>query len=99
MKDNQKEKKTVAAALRYDPRKDSAPALTAKGSGWIADKIIDLAEKNDIPIKKDPNLVQILSHLEIDQKIPPSLYYAVAEILSYIYSMNNRWRERENCRP
>ena len=99
MNDRKKEKNTVAAALQYDPLKDPAPRLTAKGSGCIAENIIALAKKNGIPIKEDPNLVQILAGLEIDQEIPPALYRAVAEILAFIYSMNDRWRERENCRP
>ena len=99
MGDKEREKQIVAAAIKYDPRKDLAPRMTAKGSGWLAEKIISLARKNGIPIKEDPNLVQILAGLEIDQEIPPELYRAVAEILSYIYSMNNRWRERENCVP
>ena len=87
----------MAAAIRYNPLKDSAPRLTAKGSGLIAGKIIDLAKKHGIPVREDPDLVQILSSLEIDQEIPPELYRAVAEILAFIYRMNNRWRERKNC--
>jgi len=88
------EKKTLqAAALKYDGRKDAAPHLTAKGRGAIAEKIIDLAKKHDIPIKSDPALVQILSKIDIDEQIPVELYKAVAEILAFVYSMNTRRRE------
>jgi flagellar biosynthesis protein len=99
MKDKKKEKTTIAAALQYDPNKDAAPRMTAKGAGLIAEKIIDLAKKNGIPVKEDPNLVQVLSQLDLDQDIPPALYRAVAEILAFIYSMNNRLREREKFLP
>lgn len=96
MTDKPKEKKQIAAALQYDARKDHAPRLTAKGSGWLAEKIVSLAKKHGVPVKEDPNLAQILAGLELDQEIPPPLYRAVAEILAFIYSVNNRRREQEN---
>jgi flagellar biosynthesis protein len=86
------EKVRLAAALKYDPQEDAAPVMTAKGRGVIAEKIISIAKKNGIPIKEDPNLVQILSKLEIDEQIPPVLYKAVAEILAFVYSLNEKRR-------
>ena len=86
----------VAAALKYDTRKDAAPKVIAKGQGIIAEKIIELAKKNNIPIKSDPGLVQILSRLDIDEQIPVELYKAVAEILAFVYSANDRYREISN---
>lgn len=83
----------VAAAIQYDNRMDAAPKVIARGRGAIAEKIIALARKNDIPIKSDPALVQILSKLEIDEQIPVELYKAVAEILAFVYSANNRYRD------
>jgi flagellar biosynthesis protein len=87
---------TAAAALKYDIMKDSAPKVIAKGHGTIADKIIELAKINNVPIKSDPGLVQILSKLDIDEQIPAELYKAVAEILAFVYSANNRYREISN---
>lgn len=84
----QDKKRTVAAAIKYDPDKDAAPRLTAKGKGYIADKIIELAKKHDIPIKSDPGLVEILNRLDIDEQIPIEVYRAVAEILAFVYSLN-----------
>ncbi|MCX5858124.1 MAG: EscU/YscU/HrcU family type III secretion system export apparatus switch protein [Deltaproteobacteria bacterium] len=84
---------TLAAALEYDNRKDAAPKVIAKGRGAIAERIIELARKNNVPIKSDPALVQILSKLDIDEQIPIELYRAVAEILAFVYSANNRYRE------
>jgi flagellar biosynthesis protein len=88
-----KEEMTLAAALKYDTRKDAAPKVIAKGQGITAEKIIELAKKNNVPIKSDPGLVQILSKLDIDEQIPGELYKAVAEILAFVYSANNRYRE------
>jgi flagellar biosynthesis protein len=86
-------KKSIeAAALRYDTKKDGAPRVTAKGRGVIAEKIIELAKKNGIPIKSDPALVHLLSKVDIDEQIPLELYRAVAEILAFVYSMNERRR-------
>jgi flagellar biosynthesis protein len=84
---------TIAAALKYDSEKDIAPKVVAKGRGAIAEKIIELARKNNIPLKSDPALIQILSKLDIDEQIPVELYMAVAEILAFVYSANNRYRE------
>lgn len=79
-----------AVALRYDKQKDSAPKVTAKGQGIVARKIIDLARENDIPIKDDPDLVEVLSSIEINEEIPPEIYVAVAELLAFVYSINGR---------
>lgn len=88
-----KSETTIAAALQYDKQKDAAPRITAKGKGIIAEKIIELAIKNNVPIKNDPNLVQMLSKLDIDEHIPVELYKAVAEILAFVYSTNSRYRD------
>ena len=93
------EKIRLAAAVKYDPRKDAAPVLAAKGRGFLADRIIDIAKKNRIPIKEDPNLVEILSKLEIDEQIPPVLYKAVAEILAFVYSLNEKLRGEKFSPP
>ena len=84
----------LAAALRYDALKDAAPKLVAKGRGEIAKRIIELAEKNHVPVRSDPGLVQILSKLDLDEQIPAELYRAVAEILAFVYSTNARFRDK-----
>ncbi len=58
--------------------------------GEIANKIISLAKEHDIPIKEDPDLIEILSKVEVDQEIPPNLYKAVAEIFSFLYKITNK---------
>lgn len=79
-----------AVALKYVPKQDRAPKVTAKGSGLLAEKIIQLAKEHGIPIKEDPALIEILSQLDFYQEIPPSVYTVIAEILAFVYSMNNR---------
>ena len=88
-------KPLLAAAIKYDGKKDAAPKVTAKGRGLVAEKIIELARKHDVPIMSDPALVQILSKLEINDHIPEELYRAVAEILAFVYSVNTNWREKQ----
>jgi flagellar biosynthesis protein len=82
----------LAAALQYDAKKDRAPKITAKGRGLIAEKIIALAKQHDIPVKEDPHLVQILYRLDLDEEIPTELYRAVAEVLAFVYSLNEQQR-------
>lgn len=69
--------------------------VTAKGQGFIAEKIIALAKKENIPIKDDPDLVQVLSQVDLDEQIPPALYQVVAEIFSFIYYLNTKYREEK----
>jgi flagellar biosynthesis protein len=79
-----------AVALRYEPKKDRAPKITGKGRGYLAEKILDLARQHNIPIRHDKNLLQILSHLDLKQEVPPEIYKAVAEILAFVYRLSNR---------
>ena len=78
----------MAAAIKYDADRDDAPKVAARGRGFIADKIIEIAKQYDIPIKNDPDLVQVLSKLDVGAEIPVELYRAVAEILAFVYSLN-----------
>jgi len=86
----EKEKRKQAVALRYRPDKDTAPRVAAKGSGLVAEKIIELARKHGIPVKDDPDLLEVLSKLEIEEEVPPTVYVAVAELLAFVYSLNRK---------
>ena len=86
----------TATALGYDPEEDSAPKLLAKGRGELADRIIALAKKHNIPIREDRDLVALLSQLNLNQEIPPELYFTVAEILTFIYKANDQWKNNRN---
>ena len=82
----------MAAAIKYDSAKNAAPAITASGKGAIAEKIIELVREQGIPIKNDPDLIQVLSKLKVGSEIPVELYRAVAEILAFVYSLNENQR-------
>ncbi|MDI6792542.1 MAG: EscU/YscU/HrcU family type III secretion system export apparatus switch protein [bacterium] len=79
-----------AAALRYDEEKESAPRVIASGKGTVAEEIIRLARDMDIPIHEDPDLVEMLAALDVGKEIPEELYQVVAEILAFIYEMNEK---------
>ena len=79
-----------ASALKYDPKKDKAPVVVAKGKGYIAEEIIKRAKEHNIEIKEDKDLVEVLSKLELYAEIPEELYKAVAIILSEVYKINNK---------
>ncbi len=95
---NEELEQKLAAVLKYDAGKDRAPHLAAKGRGIVAEKIIELDQKNDIPIRKDPALVQLLSKLDIDEAIPHELYQIVAEVLAFVYRMNEERRQASSSR-
>jgi len=83
-------KKQKATALRYNKEKDNAPKVIAKGEGTVAQNIIKIANQHNLPIKKDEDLVELLSKIELDKEIPEALYKAVAEIFSFIYEITNK---------
>ena len=80
--------KKKAVALSYDKDVDNAPRVKAKGEGYIAEKIIQKALEEGIPLKEDKKLVEFLSQIPLDHEIPPELYRAIAEIFAYIYKMS-----------
>jgi flagellar biosynthesis protein len=77
-----------AVALQYDAKAPSAPTVTAKGEGFVARRIIEIAQTADVPIVEDAALVSALLSLELGQEIPVELYTAVARILSWIYKLD-----------
>lgn len=73
----------TAVALAYEPG-DQAPKILAAGKGYIAEKIIEAAQEENVPIHKDEKLAGTLSKLEIGDYIPKELYGVVAEILVFV---------------
>ena len=78
-----------AVAVRYDS-KDAAPRVIAKGYGNIADTIIRTAKDNDLYVHESPELVNLLMQVDLDTQIPPQLYVAIAELLAWIYSLEEK---------
>ncbi|QUH26295.1 flagellar biosynthesis protein FlhB [Serpentinicella alkaliphila] len=80
-----------AIAIKYDPHKFEAPKVIAKGKDLIAQNIKKLAMEHNIPLVENKPLARTLFDLvDIDEFIPPDLYEAVAEVLAYVYQLNNR---------
>lgn len=78
----------VAVSLQYDG--ESAPKVTAKGSGQLAEQIISIAKENGIPIKEDHDLVELLAQVELDNEIPELLYEAVVQVLIFAYEISGK---------
>ncbi|MGY8906981.1 EscU/YscU/HrcU family type III secretion system export apparatus switch protein [Candidatus Njordibacter sp. Uisw_056] len=74
-----------AIAIEYGS--NPVPLVIAKGEGDLAQKVIDAAIAAGVPIKKDEELVALLGLLDINEKIPQSLYTLVAEVLVYTYRL------------
>lgn len=88
-----------AVAMKYDPLATSAPVIIAKGQGELAERILESAKENGVPIQEDQSLVEVLSKLDIDQEIPPELFALVADILSFVYRADHRakvWESDES---
>lgn len=79
-----------AVALRYKMDRDKAPLLVAVGQGQVAERIIEIAENYNIPIHIDPILATILSRLNLDEEIPPSLYNAVASVIAFVWQIKKK---------
>lgn len=77
----------VAVALRWDGK--SAPQVTAKGSGEIAEKILEVAATNHVPLRQDALLAEVLCKVNIGQEIPPALFRAVAEVIAFAYRLRD----------
>lgn len=74
-----------AVALSYGPD-DNAPVVVASGMGYLAEKIVEVAAENGVPVYEDNSLATMLSQLSLGQEIPDSLYRAIVEI--YVYFLN-----------
>lgn len=85
-----KEKQKMAAALKYSPESKDAPHVAAKGSGMTANRILEKAEENNIPVIEDASLVELLSAVELNEKIPEELFEAVAEVFAFIYQADRK---------
>ncbi len=81
----------IAIALKYDPEEDKAPKVVAKGKGDIAQRIVNIAKDNDIPVLERKELARALyPAVEVGQEIPPQFYRAVAEIIAFVMFRRKR---------
>lgn len=89
-------KNKQAVALQYQGF--NAPVVTAKGEHILAEQIIHLAKENQIPVYEDGSLVQALAQIEIGDEIPELLYMAIAEIIAFIYQLEQSKSGTEKVR-
>lgn len=75
-----------AVALAYQDGSGS-PRVVAKGQGMMAERIIEKAREAGVFVHESPELVSLLMQVDLDQHIPPALYRAVAELLAFIYML------------
>jgi flagellar biosynthetic protein FlhB len=79
-----------AVALSYDPSKNGAPIMVAKGADLLAKAIRERAKEEGIPLFSSPVLARSIFYTtEINQSVPESLYYAVAQVIAYIFNLNS----------
>lgn len=90
---DEKLQRKKAVALKYDSNVDNAPQIVAKGKGLVAQKIMELAAANNIPMHQDSSLANILVELELLEEIPEELYRVVAEIFTFIYSLDREGKQ------
>ena len=80
-------RKKRAVALHYGAD-DTAPVVVASGMGYLAEKIVDVAQANGVPVYEDDSLATILSQLRLGQEIPQELYQAIVDIYVYFLSFD-----------
>jgi flagellar biosynthesis protein len=90
------EQKTInkAVAIVYDEKESAAPRVVASGKGLVAERIIATAREAGVHIKEDPNLVEILAKIPLGSEIPVELYQTVAEVLAFVYQVNDKFKQK-----
>ena len=85
---------TRAAAISYDPNEQDVPIMAAFGEGYLARKIVEVAQESGIPILPDPSLSSMLSKISIGDEISPELYEAVAKVLAFVSEVDSSYGEK-----
>ena len=81
----------LAVAIHYDPDKMYAPTVVAKGAGFVAERIREIARAHNVPVIENKPVAQLLyKTVDVDRAIPEDLYRAVAEILAYVYGLKEK---------
>jgi flagellar biosynthesis protein len=85
-----------ATALAYDAgNREATPRVIAKGYGMVAEMIVQRAKEAGLYVHESPDMVSLLMQVDLDAHIPPALYQAVAELLSWVYRLENEEPMRE----
>lgn len=84
-----------AVALRYDENGDAAPVIVASGLGYVAEKIVEIANENGVPVYEDNSLATVLTQLNLGREIPEELYQAIVDI--YVYFLNFAQKKKQQA--
>ncbi len=84
------DKAREAAAIKYNAVKDAAPRIVALGRGYVAERMVEEAERNRVSVMQDEKLSHVLHQLSVGDEIPEALYRVVAEILVFVYRMDGK---------
>ncbi len=88
-----------AVALRYDENKDVAPVIVASGLGYMAERIVEMANENGVPVYEDNSLATVLTQLDLGTAIPEELYQAIVDFYAYFLKYNpEKKREAEEAK-
>ncbi|MDM7861954.1 EscU/YscU/HrcU family type III secretion system export apparatus switch protein [Alteromonas sp. ASW11-36] len=88
-----KKKTKRAIGLKYSEKQGSAPEVTAKGFGDLAEEIISVAQQHGVLIHEDQHLSEFLGTLDLGQEIPEQLYYVIAELIAFSYVLQGKTPE------
>ena len=89
-------KKKKAVALKYDENKDAAPVIVASGLGYMAERIVETANQNGVPVYEDNSLATVLSQLDLGTPIPEELYQAIVDIYAYFLKYTPKYTKEEH---
>ena len=77
-----------AVGLHYEAGRESAPKVVAKGSGEVAERIVEMARESGVPIEHNPDLVELLAVSEVGDEIPAEVFGAVARLITFLWAFN-----------
>ena len=80
-----------AVALSHDKEGEGTPKVVAKGRGYVAEQILQIAFASGVKVREDADLVEVLEALDLESEIPMEAFAAVAEILNYVYRANAKY--------
>lgn len=86
MMEQQQPDRTSAVALSHSA-KDMTPIVVAKGYGVVAESMVRIARESGLYVHSSPDLVKLLMQVDLDARIPPELYLAVAEVLAWLHQL------------
>lgn len=85
-----------AVAVLYERSKSTAPKVVASGRGELARKMLQIASESGVTVVSDPDLVEILSQVPLGDEIPLELYQTVADLLAFIYQINQKYAQQHS---